>query len=89
MNRKYVFVEVRAEFLFSVEISVRHQRRDISPLFCKKRTARNISVLQEEQKGYSVLHMTDALRGEVSPLRPILVILEDAAVIYLHVVADH
>ena len=38
-----------------------------SPLFCKKGTIHKISILQEKQEGGSVLRMSNALRGRISP----------------------
>jgi hypothetical protein len=59
----------------------------ISPLFCKKGAPHKITILQEKQEGGSVLHMTNALRCRVPP--PILIILEDGVVIFLHIIEDH
>jgi hypothetical protein len=59
----------------------------ISPLFCKKGTTNKISILQEKEEGGSDLHMTNTLRSRLSP--PILVILEDGVVIFLHIIEDH
>jgi hypothetical protein len=42
----------------------------VSPLFCKKMTTHEISVLQERQEGGCVSHMTDDFRGRISATDP-------------------
>jgi hypothetical protein len=58
-----------------------------SPLFYKKGTTHKTSILQKTQEGDAVSHFTNAMRGK--KLSPILVILEDTVVIFLHNTEDH
>lgn len=46
-----------------------------------------MSILQEKQKGDSVVHMTNALRDRISP--PMLVTLEDGVIVLLHITEDY
>jgi hypothetical protein len=59
----------------------------MSLLFFKKGTTPKTSILQAKQEDGSDLHMTNALTGTIST--PILVILEDVIVIFLHVIEYH
>jgi hypothetical protein len=50
-------------------------------------TTHKISIKQEKQEGGSILRMTNALKSRILP--PILVSLDDGAVIFLLVTEDH
>jgi len=52
--------------------------------FVKRGQPFKISILQEKQRKWSVLHITNALRGRISP--SILIIIEDAVIILLCII---
>jgi len=63
----------------------------ISPVFCKMGTIQKMSKCQItniKHEGGSISHLTNALKGwDIPP--PVLVILKDEVVIFLHITEDH
>jgi len=57
-------------------------------LFCIKGTTNKTSVLQDKQEGGSVLHMTDTLRGRISP-HPAWWFLKVQFSSFWHIIVDH